>query len=115
MNLIRTVGYREAVTRRFFLVFQVDDRRKNEREAASLLESYVQTAKKYLYQCGNEVELPENPTEAAGEILYMLLNRTTSTSVSFSDRLNEVVSWYIRENGMESTGHIPITEFFFTI
>ena len=111
MNLIRTVGYREAVTRRFFLVFQVDDRRKNEREAASLLESYVQTAKKYLYQCGNEVELPENPTEAAGEILYMLLNRTTSTSVSFSDRLNEVVSWYIRENGMESTGHIPITEF----
>ena len=45
-NLITSVGYKEAVTRRFFLVFQIDARRKSEQEAANLLQSYAQTAKK---------------------------------------------------------------------
>ena len=47
-NLIRTVGYREAITRRFFLVFQVDSKRKTEKEAVSQINAYAQTAKKYL-------------------------------------------------------------------
>ena len=111
-NLITSVGYKEAVTRRFFLIFQVDARRKSEQEAANLLQSYAQTAKKYLYQCGNEIELSENPTEETAEIFYLLLNRKTSTRTSFSDRLNEVVAWYIRENGEESAARIPITETF---
>lgn len=111
-NLITSVGYKEAVTRRFFLVFQIDARRKSEQEAANLLQSYAQTAKKYLYQCGNEIELAENPTEETAEIFYLLLNRKTSTRTSFSDRLNEVVAWHIRENGEESAARIPITEMF---
>lgn len=111
-NLITSVGYKEAVTRRFFLIFQVDARRKSEQEAANLLQSYAQTAKKYLYQCGNEIELSENPTEETAEIFYLLLNRKTSTRTSFSDRLNEVVAWHIRENGEESAARIPITEMF---
>lgn len=111
-NLITSVGYKEAVTRRFFLVFQVDARRKSEKEAANLLQSYAQTAKKYLYQCGNEIELSENPTEETAEIFYLLLNRKSSTRTSFSERLNEVVAWHIRENGEESAARIPITEMF---
>lgn len=110
-NLIRTVGSREAVTRRFFLIFQVDDRRKSEQEAENLLNSYAQTAKRYLYQCGNEVLLSGNPTGETAEVLYMLLNRKSSATCSFSKRLNEAVNWYIRENGEESIGRIPITEF----
>ncbi len=54
-NLICSVGYKEAVTRRFFLVFQADSRRGTEKEIVNMLESYAQTAKKYLYQCGNEI------------------------------------------------------------
>ena len=109
-NLLTSVGYKEAVTRRFFLIFQVDARRKSELEAANLLQSYAQTAKKYLYQCGNEIELSENPTEETAEIFYLLLNRKTSTRTSFSDRLNEVVTWHIRENGEESAAPISLTE-----
>lgn len=111
-NLLCTVGYKEAVTRRFFLVFQAEARRGTEQEAANTLQSYAQTAKKYLYQCGNEIELSENPTEETAEIFYMLLNRKSSTRESFGERLNQVVNWYIRENGRESAGRIPITETF---
>ena len=111
-NLLCTVGYKEAVTRRFFLVFQAEARRGTEQEVANTLQSYAQTAKKYLYQCGNEIELSENPTEETAEIFYMLLNRKSSTRESFGERLNQVVNWYIRENGRESAGRIPITETF---
>ena len=37
-NLICSVGYKEAVTRRFFLVFQVDSRRGTEKEIVNMLE-----------------------------------------------------------------------------
>lgn len=110
-NLLCSVGYKEAVTRRFFLVFQIEDKRKTEKEAVSTLNSYAQTAKKYLYQCGNEIELSENPTEDAAKLFYMLLNRKTSTTESFDHRLNQVANWYLRENGTESVKRIPIAEF----
>lgn len=111
-RLICSVGYKEAVTRRFFLVFQIEPRRGSEKEAVNTLQSYAQTAKKYLYQCGNEIELAENPTEEAAGIFYMLLNRNSSTKKPFSERLNEVADWYLRENGEESAGRIPVTEYF---
>lgn len=112
IKLLRSVGYREAVTRRFFLVFSVDSRRGTESEIAATLNSYAQTAKKYLYQCGNEVVISDNPTQDTVEMLYLLLNRKTSTTVSLSQRLNQVAEWYIRENGEESTGRIPVAEYF---
>lgn len=112
IKLLRSVGYREAVTRRFFLVFSMDGRRGTESEIAATLNSYTQSAKKYLYQCGNEVEMSENPTFDTVEMLYTLLNRKTSTTVSLSERLNQVAEWYIRENGEESTARIPVTEYF---
>lgn len=111
-NLLCTVGYKEAVTRRFFLVFQAENRKGGEKEAAGLLNTCIQTAKKYLYQCGNEVTLPENPTEEAAEIFYMLLNRRTSARKSFREHLNEVVQWHLRENGREGAGRIPIADTF---
>ena len=91
-ELLCTVGYKEAVTRRFFLVFEAEAR-KGEKEAVGLLNSYAQTAKKYLYQCGNEVVLSENPTVETAELLYTLLNRKSSQMVGFGERLNEVAEW----------------------
>lgn len=110
-NLICTVGYKEAVTRRFFLVFQVESKRGMEKEVANTLESYAQTAKKYLYQCGNELILSDNYTNKTAEILYTILNRQTSTSVPFSERLNQVVNWYMKENGENSVTRIPPSEY----
>lgn len=109
-NLLCTVGYKEAVTRRFFLVFSADGKKGTEKNAANVLQSYALTAKKYLYQCGNEIELADNPTLETAEILYLLLNRRTATTKTFADRLNEVAVWYIRENGEESAGRIPLRD-----
>ena len=64
----------EAVTRRFFRCFLWDSRRGTESEIAATLNSYAQTAKKYLYQCGNEVVISDNPTQDRVEMLYLLLN-----------------------------------------
>ena len=111
-SLIRSVGYKEAVTRRFFLIFQVDDRRKSVQEAENILNSYARTAKRYLYSCGNEILLSDNPTEETAELLYTLLNRKSSTTSCFGERLNKVVDWYVRENGEESISRIPLTELF---
>ncbi len=43
--------------------------------------------------------LSDNHTEETAEILYTLLNRQTSTSLPFSERLNQVVNWYIGKMG----------------
>lgn len=56
-KLIREIGSKEAVTRRFFLVFEHENigRKDAEAEAISALVTAAQTAKTYLLQCGNTV------------------------------------------------------------
>ena len=115
-SLIRSVGSREAISRRFFLIFEYEtyrsSRNQNENDIVAVLNTAVQTAKKYLSQCGNEVIIPEHDTQACVEVLYHILNRRTSTMKTLSQHMNEVVAWYIRENGEESVENIPVTEFF---
>ncbi|MDM8134378.1 VirB4 family type IV secretion system protein [[Clostridium] symbiosum] len=113
-SLIRSVGSREAISRRFFLIFEYETYRssRNQNDIVAVLNTAVQTAKKYLSQCGNEVIIPEHDTQACVEVLYHILNRRTSTMKTLNQRMNEVVAWYIRENGEESVENIPITEFF---
>ena len=115
-SLIRSVGSREAISRRFFLIFEYEtyrsSRSQNENDIVAVLNTAVQTAKKYLSQCGNEVIIPEHDTQACVEVLYHILNRRTSTMKTLNQHMNEVVAWYIRENGEESVENIPITEFF---
>lgn len=115
-SLIRSVGSREAISRRFFLIFEYEtyrsSRNQNENDIVVVLNTAVQTAKKYLSQCGNEVIIPEHDTQACVEVLYHILNRRTSTMKTLNQHMNEVVAWYIRENGEESVENIPITEFF---
>ena len=43
------------------------------------LEIAERTARTYLMQCGNNVVEHENPDSFMAEVLYMLLNRKTST------------------------------------
>lgn len=109
-NLIRSVGYKEAVTRRFFLVFQAEEKKQSEKDAVVQLNSYAQTAKKYLYHCGNEVVLEDNPTLKTAELMYMLLNRRTSASVSIQERMNQVVEWYQQMDPLSDPAEIPISE-----
>lgn len=114
MELIQSVGTREAITRRFFIVFEYGayNRSKNptEREICTYLRSLVQTAKKYLTMCGNVVLTHDNETRFTVDVLYQILNRRSSVMYSLPDRIKDVTEWYARENGADSIAHIPVTE-----
>ena len=73
------------------------------------LETASQTAKTFLYQCGNEVTDHENPDEFATDVLYTLLNRSLSATVPLLERIRSVLSRY--EDRPEAADHISINEF----
>lgn len=115
-KLLRTLGKREAISRRFFLIFEYEPANRSghpsEKEIHQWLYAAAETARKYLSLCGNVVPVHENETRFCADVLYQLLNRRTSVSKSLSDRIREVTDWYRRENGEESLSSIPVTEFF---
>ena len=79
IRLIKDVGSREALTRRFFLIFQYGAIGRNESDdysrIYSMLVSAEQSARAYFLQCGNSIIQPKNPDHAVAEILYMFFNR----------------------------------------
>ena len=94
-NLIRQIGSREAVTRRFFVIFEYDSNTGNRRmtsegNAAAELNTAVHTAKNYLPHCGNEIVAHDNEDEFLTDVLYNLLNRRTGTEKTPADRIREV-------------------------
>ena len=116
LNFVQQVGSREAVTRRFFLIFEYEPwantrRSEQEDEAIQSLQSAVHTASNYLRQCGNEVIVPENEDEFTVDVLYNLLCRNESAVKPLSVRAQEVVAQYM-EHGRESEiDHISAAEF----
>lgn len=114
-NLIRQIGSREAITRRFFLIFEYEplaaNRNNDEGHAIAALETAVQTAQTYLRQCGNELLTPEHPDEMAAEVFYSVLNRRTSVTKSLQVRINEVIGQYLNADRRDDLDHIPVTEF----
>lgn len=112
-NLIRRIGLKEAVTRRFFIVFTYEpilgsSKKNEEKDAVNQLEIAERTARTYLMQCGNNVVEHENPDSFMAEVLYMLLNRKTSTETPFSARAAAEVEKYIAEGDANA---IPISAF----
>lgn len=115
-TLIRRIGSKEAITRRFFIIFEYEpftgSRSNEETDARSALMTAVQTAKTYLQQCGNELLIPDNEDELATDVIYSLLNRNTSVVKPLSFRVNEVIGQYINAGRREELDHIPAAEFF---
>lgn len=115
-ELIRTLGTREAITRRFFLIFEYQsysgNKNPNEREVYLYLKSAVQTAKKYLSLCGNVLLEHENESRFCVEVFYQIFNRQTSIYETLDDRIQRVTEYYRLENGADSIRYIPVTELF---
>ena len=112
-KLLTQLGTREAITRRFFLIFEYPlsgTKSVNERDMFLYLQSAVQTAKKYLAMCGNVVLEHKNETRFCVEVFYQLLNRDTSLKTTLDERIEKVRNHYILENGKESVAKIPVTE-----
>jgi len=114
-NLIRRIGSKEAITRRFFIVLEYEpftaNRSNEENDAISALATAVRTARTYLQQCGNEILTPDNEDEMATEVFYSILNRKTSVAKPLSVRVNEVIGQYLSTGRKNELDHIPATEF----
>lgn len=95
IRLIKDVGSREALTRRFFPIFQYEELRRGDSEDVGQVYSALQTAEQnaraYFLQCGNSIIQPADPDEATAEILYMFFNRQSCVDEPFSARVNRVV------------------------
>lgn len=115
-NLIKKLGTKEAITRRFFLIFEYQSYRgnksknSNEKEIMFYMKSAAATAKKYLLACGNAVLTHDNETRFSVDVLYQILNRQTSITETLDDRIKKITDYYYKENGPESLKHIPVTE-----
>lgn len=95
IRLIKDVGSREALTRRFFLIFRYEELRRNENsdygQICSTLLTAEQNARAYFMQCGNNFLQPKDPDEATAEILYMFFNRRSCIEEPFSSRVDRIV------------------------
>ena len=116
LNFVQQVGSHEAVTRRFFLIFEYEPwnntrRSEQEDEAIQSLQNAVHTASNYLRQCGNEVIVPENEDEFTVDVLYNLLCRNESAVKPLSVRAQEVVSQYRAKGREDEIDRIPAAEF----
>ena len=95
IRLIKDVGSREALTRRFFLIFRYEELRRNENsdygQICSTLLTAEQNARADFMQCGNNILQPKDPDEATAEILYMFFNRRSCVEEPFHSRVDRIV------------------------
>ena len=109
IQFVRHLSSREAVSRRFFLIFEYEpfnvNRKVEEKEILAALETAAQTAKTFLYQCGNDVVTHENEDEFTTDVLYTLLNRTLCTDKPLPERITEVLGQRMAEGKDVDTIH----------
>ena len=97
LRLIRQLGSREAITRRFFLIFEYETlagtrRGHEEEDAISTLQTSARTAVNYLRQCGNTIVNHDDEDEATAEILYHVLCRKESNEHPFQQKVQDVIA-----------------------
>lgn len=97
MNLIHSVGSQDAVTRRFFLIFEYapfseTKRLTNARDVAYEMNQVVLKTKGYFNALGNEILVPSNEDYFLGEFLYLYYNRASQINEPFADRIERIVT-----------------------
>ena len=114
MNLLHEIGSKEAVSRRFFIIFEYEPyiRAKDiEADAIANLNTIVATARSYLSQCGNEIVEHNDDDDFTIEVLYQMLCRKSSFDVPLSARKREVIMDYAANYGKTAIQDIPATEY----
>lgn len=97
LRLIKDVGNREALSRRFFLIFQYEPPAGKRSSGESYADIYgmiqtaVQNAKTYFMQCGNAIVQPEDEDAFTAEVLYMFFNRSSCVNEPFQSRVERVI------------------------
>lgn len=97
IRFIREEGSREALSRRFFLIFQYEPpsgRRQIDLDYGEIyatIQTVTQNARTYFTQCGNSIVQPKDEDAFAAEVLYTYFNRRSCVDDIFQNRLNRVV------------------------
>lgn len=97
LRLIKDVGNKEALSRRFFLIFQYEPPAGKRSSGESYADIYgmiqtaVQNAKTYFMQCGNAIVQPEDEDAFTAEVMYMFFNRSSCVNEPFQSRVERVV------------------------
>lgn len=116
MNLIKDVGNKEALTRRFFLIVQYESPRRNDdfNLVYATLQNVEQNARAYFSQCGNSIVHFSNPNEEVSEILYTYFNRSSCVKEPFAKRAERIVLDYMRANnrviGVDEVPEFPVVD-----
>ena len=96
INEVRYLAANEAVTRRFFLIFQYESRMKTRditvKAIAERLRDEEQTARRYLDMCGLQVRDVLYADNFQLELLYNLLNRRTAEHTRLPESVFDMVS-----------------------
>lgn len=99
IRFIKQIGTKEAVSRRFFLIYEYEpfmmNRKDDMNEMISNLKTVERSVKNYLFQCGNEVVEHADENEFLTDVFYNLLNRASHDSLE--DRVKAVVERKVEE------------------
>lgn len=120
IKLIREVGTQEALTRRFFVIFEYEPlagarRTTDYEEIYHTLRSAEQTLRSSMAQCGNVVKNPKDKDVFLGELLYMFFNRRSCVDEPLQTRINRVVKDTMEAKdrilGVDPVPSIPVVNF----
>ena len=93
-NLIKTIGSREAITRRFLIIFEYEpaftNRKSDYSEVVSTLETAARTAKQYFTHCDNVVITHDDENAFLLNVLYAIFDRVLSEKVPIEKRIHDL-------------------------
>lgn len=115
IRFVKRLGSRDAVSRRFFVIFQYEaptnERNISYAEIVSTLETTARNFRTYLAQCGNAIVEHENEDEFLTDVFYTLLNRRTAVQVPLQERIQDVLASYLAQNDATALDKIPPAAF----
>lgn len=115
IRFVKRLGSRDAVSRRFFVIFQYEaptnERNISYAEIVSTLETTARNFRTYLAQCGNAIVEHENEDEFLTDVFYTLLNRRTAVQVPLQERIQDVLASYLAQNDTTALDKIPPAAF----
>lgn len=118
ISFIRQVSEKEALTRRFFIVFEYEPsstRKRTIDEIAREMKTAEMKVRAGLNACGNEVVTPENEDFFQAEILYTFYNRKSCADETFANRVLRVTQDEMKiaglEEGVDDYPDIPVNDY----
>jgi hypothetical protein len=95
VNMVHYLAHSEAVTRRFFLIFQLEPQMKVRgnafRDISARLQEEAHTARQYLDSCGLEVVQWDDPDDTLINLFYEILNKNTSKTVKLTGQTADML------------------------